>query len=162
MTLEAPIRRPSARVLVINADNELLLFHEMNGTGGVPDFWFVPGGGVEAGETYEEAAFREMGEEMGAVNLELGPLVWTRTTIFGWDGLHYEAAEQYFIVRVDRLGRISPQLDDYETSAIENHHWWTADGILAATDQVFFPPQLAELFAALLRGLPDVPINLDV
>lgn len=163
MTLDAPIRRPSARVLVINADNKLLLFHATDSPTDVPDFWFTPGGALEQDETYEDAAYREMGEEIGAVNLELGPLVWTRTTTFGWDGHRYLAAEQYFVVRMDRLGRIAPEFDsDIEASAIALHRWWTATEILAATDQTFFPPGLGDLLAGLLVALPDPPINLDL
>ena len=49
-----------SRTMLIRNGEILLVKHVYQ------DYWFFPGGGVKRGETYEEAARREMREEAGA------------------------------------------------------------------------------------------------
>lgn len=91
MELE-PLLRPAARLLVIAPDDRVLLFcwtHELlrSPSGSV---WITPGGGLEADETHEQAALRELHEETGMV-LPLGPCVWTRRHVFPWRVAHRPA-----------------------------------------------------------------------
>lgn len=47
---------------IVKIDGKLLLLHRIkNGE----EYWVVPGGGVEDGESYEETVVREMQEEVG-------------------------------------------------------------------------------------------------
>ena len=59
--------RPSSRLLVLDAEGRVLLFRfeHRNGTLAGQAYWATPGGGVEPGETFEEAACRELCEETG-------------------------------------------------------------------------------------------------
>jgi mutator protein MutT len=54
-----------ANTLIFNEKKEILLCHRTD-----KDMWNFPGGGVESGETPEEAAIREVREEIG-VEVEL-------------------------------------------------------------------------------------------
>lgn len=57
--------------LVRNSKGEVLLIQQSKGSQ-KPAYWLLPGGGVEFGETAEEALIRELNEELGmsAIKLE--------------------------------------------------------------------------------------------
>ena|SRR5579859_6063318 len=61
------------------------------------DYWFLPGGRIEAGEASDEAVRREMREELG-VTITVGTLLWVvenffffETTPFHEIGFYYQA-----------------------------------------------------------------------
>lgn len=54
--------------LILNKENKVLLTH--NKSHG-PDFWKLPQGGVEAGETLEQAVRREMKEELSSTSFSV-------------------------------------------------------------------------------------------
>lgn len=76
------IDRPTARVIALDDAGRVLLFqiedlpfpHAGDPDGGRPlVFWITPGGGVEPGESFEEAARRELQEETGFAPESIGP-----------------------------------------------------------------------------------------
>ena len=67
------VERPTARVLLIDGRDRVLLFEMHTADGRV--FWCPPGGGLEAGESHEQAALRELTEETGWRDPMIGPLI---------------------------------------------------------------------------------------
>lgn len=61
--------RQAARLVVLDAHHRILLFRHTDGHG--REFWATPGGGLEPGESFEDAACREAKEELGAESVEL-------------------------------------------------------------------------------------------
>jgi 8-oxo-dGTP pyrophosphatase MutT (NUDIX family) len=57
--------RAVARVLLYDADDRVLLFLNRGKDHGVPPRWITPGGGVDPGEDFDDAALRETWEETG-------------------------------------------------------------------------------------------------
>ena len=70
-------RRPSARLLIIDDAGRVLLFRFVHHEGALAgqDYWATPGGGVEEGETFEQAAIRELEEGTGIRAENVGPEV---------------------------------------------------------------------------------------
>src|SRR5262249_124348 len=67
-----------------DVDDRLLMLriHDPSATRGpnpiTADFWLLVGGGVQPGETYEQAAYREVVEETGLREVTIGRCVWTQ------------------------------------------------------------------------------------
>ena len=71
------MERDAVRVLLADACERVLLFHMV--TREVPDGWWeLPGGGIDPGESYLEAAVKEIREETGLVvdPAHVGPPTW--------------------------------------------------------------------------------------
>ena len=59
--------RPCVGIFLINNDKKIFVGERLDN----PGSWQMPQGGVNEGETFEEAAFREMREEVGTDKAEL-------------------------------------------------------------------------------------------
>lgn len=155
-----PILRPAARVLLLDPDGRTFLFQWRDDATGFT-WWATPGGGIDAGETPEAAARRELLEETGLREVELGPCIWLRETRFDFGGRSYVQPERIYVARVDPFDPALDGLNRVESAMLRDMRWWTAAEIAAAPD-VFAPRRLASLLADLLeRGYPTAPIHLD-
>lgn len=151
--LEPPVRR-AVRAVVLDADDRVLLYRFVS-PGGVR-FWATPGGGVEPGESEEQAMRRELREEVGLSDAELGPCIWTRDDTFVWHRVAHQA-ERIYLVRVVRH-EVAPELDLAE-EGMEEHRWWSL-AELEAADEPLTPARLPELVRDLLeRGPPSAPVD---
>jgi 8-oxo-dGTP diphosphatase len=153
--------RPAARAVVLDpADRILLVRFEFPRA----SVWATPGGGVDPGETHEDAIRRELGEELGLEDAELGPWIWTREHVFPFEsGLWDGQAERFALVRTvefEPAPRFS--VEQLRAEYVTGMRWWTP-AELEASDEVFAPRRLPELVAALLRdGPPGEPFDVGV
>ena len=149
------------RAVVLDQDGRVLLVRFQFPDGGL---WATPGGGIEAGESEEDAIRRELSEELGLDDVELGPVVWTREHVVPFIGGRWDGqAERYYLVRVPAF-EPRPRLSWAELNAeyVTAIRWWTL-AELEASDETFAPRRLAGLVRALLvEGAPAEPIDTGV
>ena len=118
--------RPSSRLLVLDAQQRVLLFRFENKHGPLAGqvFWATPGGALEPGETFEEAARREMFEETGLQIADAGPQVAQRIASFKLTtGETVIADERFFAVRVDTLRVSTEHWTELERDVMTEHRW---------------------------------------
>ncbi|MEM9019656.1 MAG: NUDIX domain-containing protein [Planctomycetota bacterium] len=153
------IQRQAARVVLLDSQDRVLLLRCQE-PGADRAFWITPGGGLEGGETHEKAAVRELREETGMVDAELGPCIWTREHTFPWLNRTYCQRERFFLVRCDGHEVCADQRTEEERIVLTEHRWWSPPELAAAKDEHFAPRSIADLLMRLIREpLPDQPID---
>lgn len=152
--------RASVKLLLLDEQDRVLLVHAADPRTGLRS-WYPVGGGVEAGESLDEAAGREAYEETGLAGLPDGAHVWIREHTYRFDGRTVDVHEDWLLHRVAHYDPAPAQLSDYETRTVLGFRWWSADDLRTTGDTVL-PPTLGELLATLLRdGVPPAPIDIS-
>ncbi len=161
LTVMEPVRRRSARVLVLDADDRLLLLR--GGDPARPQYviWHAPGGGVDDGEDDATAARRELREETGLSVDAVGDPVWLRSLVFSFDGVLYDQDEVFYCVRVDGHEVDDSGHTELERRYLSGHHWFCLDELRTCPD-LLAPPDLVERLTELLSdGPPSLPVQVQ-
>ncbi len=152
--------RQVSRVVLLDPDDRVLLLHGYEPGDPSSTWWFTPGGGLEGTETREEAARRELAEETGITDVELGPVLWKRHCSFPFDGRRWEQDEWYYLGRTERTATEMSGQTDLERRSVSGLRWWTSEE-LSASHETVYPKTFAELLRRLLdEGPPGVPVLL--
>jgi 8-oxo-dGTP pyrophosphatase MutT (NUDIX family) len=153
--------REAVRAVVLDPDDRTVLVHFDFGHRTV---WATPGGGIDPGESDEHALRRELAEELGLEDPDIGPQVWTREHLFQMPlGRHDGQRERYYIVRTPRF-EPQPHLTPEQLRAeyVTSVRWWTIDEI-DASDKAFAPTRLAEFLRGLVAdGPPAEPVDVGL
>jgi 8-oxo-dGTP pyrophosphatase MutT (NUDIX family) len=144
--MTALVERPAARILLLDDKDRVLLFRF--DAGDRPAFWGTPGGAIDPGESFAEAARRELREETG-LDLDCGVEVHRRVVEFvTLEDVPVIADERYFVVRAGECAIDTSLHTELERRVMQEHRWFGADEI-ADWPEAIFPEDLAAMLERL-------------
>jgi double-stranded uracil-DNA glycosylase len=153
-----PVDRQAVRALILDAENRVLLVKFVDVVGQV--WWATPGGGSAEGESPEQTLRRELDEELGLKDFELGPEIWTREHTFAWMGRILRQREHIRLVRVEHF-EPAPAVD-LPAEGVHELRWWPLPA-LEATEETLVPQRLPKYLRDLLEsGAPRKPIDVGI
>jgi 8-oxo-dGTP pyrophosphatase MutT (NUDIX family) len=150
------VKRTVVRLVVLDADERLLLFHTHDPT--YPElgsWWELPGGGIEPGETPVDTAMRELLEETGIVvgPGSVGSPRWRRTASFRYRGQRRVQRESVLVVRLSDAAPVvhGSRRVGYEDEDYFGFRWWPLDEVTASAER-FYPGRLPTVLPQVLAG----------
>ena len=159
--------RQSARLVVLDNAHRVLLFQSEDAIGLDPTqphltlYWATPGGGLELGETFEQAAQRELWEETGIREVHIGPWIWTRERELILHGEKRRSYERYFLCHVLTTDVNLTNLTEEERHVYRDHRWWSLEEMRCSLD-TFIPATFAHLLGPILTGnIPEYPLVIE-
>jgi ADP-ribose pyrophosphatase YjhB (NUDIX family) len=132
-----PAMSVRARAVIPDPQGRIMLDHTHH-PGKAPFYW-LPGGGVEPGETAEEALRRELIEE-ASLRISVERLLYVSENLFVESGEYRHEVILYFLARAGETLPGSP--------SDRRHHEWHRPG---ETPGPFLPPDVAAAVATDLR-----------
>jgi len=129
--LRYDLERDAVRVVLTDGGGRVLLFHVLTPDQAPDGWWELPGGGLGPGESYLEAAIREIREETGLLldPGQVSPPSWRRDSTW-----------------LSRGKRRLQEVEDFVT-----FRWWQVPEITGSRRR-FYPGRLPELLPAFLAG----------
>ena len=112
------------------------------------NYWATPGGALEAGESFADAARRELFEETGILTDAVGQEVAEREFVLQLhDGEYVIAEERFFLVRVAGQALSRDHWTPIEIEVMTDHRWWSVEDLMSTSETVF-PETLVDILTA--------------
>jgi mutator protein MutT len=146
-----PSIRQVGRVLIRNHAGEVFLLRGKDpGEPDRPAFWFTPGGKIDPGETAQEAAARELHEEVGILidPTALGEVIGTEDVTYRFNGVSYRQTGVFFALTHESPRLQAEGLNALEAQTIDTGRWWSLAEI-QVTDETIYPAHLGEMLGKL-------------
>ncbi|MFN9015841.1 MAG: NUDIX hydrolase [Hyphomonadaceae bacterium] len=139
--------RQVGRVLIRNRAGEVYLLRGRDpGEPERPAFWFTPGGKIDPGETAQEAAARELQEEVG-IQIEpaaLGTVIGTEDVTYRFNGVSYRQTGVFFALTHETPQLHTDGLNALEAQTIDTGRWWSLAEIKSSHETIY-PENLGQI-----------------
>ena len=148
--------------MLLDADSNLFLMRASDPIDpNIEPWWQIPGGQIDPGEDSAAAAARELYEEAGISEIQMGPCIWTQYVEFSFGGLDFKSNDFIHLARCEESFEWSPTyLEALEAAAFEEAKWWELNELLQNSERVL-PDRLKEFLPAILAGeIPSEPIDI--
>jgi 8-oxo-dGTP pyrophosphatase MutT (NUDIX family) len=121
--------------LILNEKKEILFIFRRGK-------WDLPKGKLDKGETIEECAKREVGEETGLLNVKLGKFLTTTFHTYNESGKHILKESYWYLMNASSKESLLPQLEEQITLL----QWQTEKEIPALLNNTF--PSIVDVLVA--------------
>lgn len=150
--------RKSSRAIVLNKQNQIFLFrYSFDFFAEQESVWITPGGGLEEGESFEQALERELFEELG---IELSRSDFTSQIYYRFplyelkNGETVRSEERFYLARLEETEFSYTNWTESENKRVTAGKWWSIDEI-RQSEEKFFSNDVVEILERLSRG--DIP-----
>lgn len=163
-------KRKTIRILLLNANKELLLMRVVDPTTTALDekprgaFWCTIGGKIEANESIHNAMYRELFEETGLLpkDVELGPIVWYGTHRMIISGIETELEETFIVVFAINTIISTENFTENEKSGVTHLEWLSLEQILNHKEVIYPVIFKDHLYDIVSSKFPEKPIEVDL
>lgn len=147
------VHRRAARVVVVDGDGYVLMIKGFDPHRPEDPYWYTVGGGVEPGESDQQAAIREVWEETGATITDddlVGPVHADRGT-FSFEGRTIHQEQVFYGWVTDRFVADPSALEELELRSTIRIDWIDPATTKAAGEAVY-PAALEQLVEDVLEA----------
>jgi 8-oxo-dGTP pyrophosphatase MutT (NUDIX family) len=135
------------RVAAVALQDSCVLIHQFEGS----QYWSLPGGNVEMGETSQEALKRELQEE-AELTFRIERLLWVHENLFERaDGRQVHELAIYYLIELNES--LDNSMDGWEDDLRLHFRWVPLDQL---SEHNLVPPFLKQA----LLSLPETPVHL--
>ena len=164
-------KKNTVRILLVNDKNQLLLMRVVDPSTTRldkktrPAFWCTIGGKIEADETIEQAAIRELFEETGYTinDVKLGPIVWYGLHQMIISGEHVELNEKFIVAHTTTDKQVlQDNFTQNEKSVVTHLEWLSLNDIINHSEAIFPAVLKTHLASILANKYPFEPEWVDL